>query len=204
MPAILNRAFAKIPSALCVSVLLHLAGSAAQADQWILAVEPSFMDHKMRRPIEGSQRTTLAIARVVDGEIEPLTREQKKSVHMTFDQIRAEALKTASSTLARMKPEFLRDKNGVIRHAAIESPDPLTASCVLAPEFGETFRSTLGPDLLVAIPTRNQILVFSKQDDTHLRLAETIIGNYLSSNNPVSREIFAWESGRLRSLGVLQ
>ena len=204
MPAILNRAFAKIPSALCVSVLLHLAGSAAQADQWILAVEPSFMDYKMRRPIEGSQRTTLAIARVVDGQIEPLTREQKKSVHMTFEQIRAEALKTASSTLARMKPEFLRDKNGVIRHAAIESPDPLTASCVLAPEFGETFRSTLGPDLLVAIPTRNQILVFSKQDDTHLRLAETIIGNYLSSNQPVSREIFAWESGRLRSLGVLQ
>jgi len=167
MPAILNRAFAKIPSALCVSVLLLLAGSAAQADQWILAVEPSFMDHKMRRPIEGSQRTTLAIARVVDGEIEPLTREQKKSVHMTYDQIRAEALKTASSTLARMKPEFLRDKNGVIRHAAI-------------------------------------VLVFSKQDDTHLRLAETIIGNYLSSNQPVSREIFAWESGRLRSLGVLQ
>ena len=204
MPAILNRAFVKIPSALCVSVLLLLAGSAAQADQWILAVEPSFMDYKMRRPIEGSQRTTLAIARVVDGEIEPLTREQKKSVHMTFDQIRAEALKTASSTLSRMKPEFLRDKNGVIRHAAIESPDPLTASCVLAPEFGETFRSTLGPDLLVAIPTRNQILVFSKQDDTHLRLAETIIGNYLSSNQPVSREIFAWESGRLRSLGVLQ
>ena len=204
MPAILNRAFVKIPSALCVSVLLLLAGSAAQADQWILAVEPSFMDYKMRRPIEDSQRTTLAIARVVDGEIEPLTREQKKSVHMTFDQIRAEALKTASSTLARMKPEFLRDKNGVIRHAAIESPDPLTASCVLAPEFGETFRSTLGPDLLVAIPTRNQILVFSKQDDTHLRLAETIIGNYLSSNQPVSREIFAWESGRLRSLGVLQ
>jgi hypothetical protein len=185
-------------------VLLLLAGSAAQADQWVLAVEPSFMDHKMRRPIDGSQRTTLAIARVVDGEIEPLTREQKKTVHMTFDQIRAEALKTASSTLARMKPEFLRDKNGVIRYALIESQDPLAVSCVLAPEFGETFRNTLGPDLLVAIPTRNQILVFSKQDDTHLRLAETIIGNYLSSNRPVSREIFAWESGRLRSLGVLQ
>ena len=204
MPAILTRAFGKTPSALCVAAVLILAGPAAQADQWVLALEPSFMDHKMRRPIDGSQRTTLAIARVVDGEIEPLTREQKKSVHMTFDQIRAEALKTASSTLARMKPEFLRDKNGVIRHAAIESSDPLTASCVLAPEFSETFRDTLGPDLLVAIPTRNQVLVFSKQDDTHLRLAETIIGNYLSSNQPVSREIFAWESGRLRSLGVLQ
>ena len=204
MPAILIRAFAKTPSALCVSAVLLLAASAAQADQWVLAVEPSFMDHKMRRPIEGSQRTTLAIARVLNGEIEPLTRDQKKSVHMTFGQIRAEALKTASATLAQVKPEFIRDKNGVIRHAAIESPNPLTASCVLAPEFGDKFRNTLGPDLLVAMPTRNQILVFSRQDDTHLRLAETIIGNYLNSNHPVSREIFALEGGRLRSLGVLQ
>jgi len=200
----LSRAFAKTPSALCVWAVLLLGSTIARADQWILAVEPSFMDHKMRRPIEGSQRTTLAIARVVDGGIEPLTREQKKSVHMTFDQIRAEALKTASATLAQMKPKFLRDKNGVIRHAAIESPDPLTASCVLAPEFGEKFRDTLGPDLLVAMPTRNQVLVFSRQDDTHLRLAETIIGNYLNSNHPVSREIFALEGGRLRSLGALQ
>ncbi|MFM8982092.1 MAG: hypothetical protein ACKOLA_04140, partial [Spartobacteria bacterium] len=125
MPALLIRAFGKTPSALCVSAVLILGGAAAPADEWVLAVEPSFMDHKMRRPIDGSQRTTLAIARVVDGEIEPLTREQKKSVHMTFDQIRAEALKTASSTLARMKPEFLRDKNGVIRHAAIDGPPHL-------------------------------------------------------------------------------
>jgi hypothetical protein len=195
---------AKIASALHLAAVLCLTVPALAEDQWILAPEPSFMDHKMRRSIEGSKRTILAVARVVDGDIDPLTREQKKSVHKTFDQIRAEALKTASDTLARLKPEFFRDQNGVIRHAAIESPDPLTASCVLAPEFGETFRNTLGPDLLVAIPTRNQVLVFSRQDDAHLRLSETIIGNYLNSNFPVSREIFAWENGRLRSLGVLQ
>lgn len=199
-----TRLSKKTPSALCLAAALALAVPVLAEDTWVLAPEPSFMDHKMRRPIDDSPRTILAIARLVDGDIDPLTREQKKSVHKTFDQIRAEALKTASATLARMTPEFFRDKNGVIRHAAIESPDPLTASCVLAPEFGETFRDTLGPDLLVAIPTRNQVLVFSKQDDAHLRLAETIIGNYLGSNYPVSREIFAWENGRLRSLGVLR
>jgi hypothetical protein len=195
---------AKTPSAMCIAAMLWPAAPALAEDQWVLAPEPSFTDYKMRRSIDDSKRTILAIGRVVKGDIDPLTREQKKSVHMTYDQIRDEALKTASATLARMKPEFLRDKNGVIRHAVIESPDPLTASCILAPEFGETFRNTLGPDLLVAIPTRNQVLVFSKQDDAHLRLSETIIGNYLSSNYPVSREIFALENGRLRSLGVLQ
>jgi hypothetical protein len=92
----------------------------------------------------------------------------------------------------------------VIQYAAIESDDPLTASCVLSPEFAAAFEKTLGPDLLVAMPTCNQVLVFSKQDDIHLRLAERIINAYLSSNHPVSREIFALENGNLRSLGVLE
>jgi hypothetical protein len=56
----------------------------------------------------------------------------------------------------------------------------------------------------VAIPTRNQVFVFSRQDDVHLRMAEEIISAYLSSNYPVSREIFALENGNLRSLGVLE
>jgi len=162
------------------------------------------MDHKMRRPIEGSQRTVLAIARIVNGEIQPLTREEKKSVHMTYPMIREQALQTASEVFKRMKPTFVRSKKQVIQYAAIESDDPLTASCVVAPEFAAAFGRTLGPDLLVAMPTRNQVLVFSKQDDVHLRLAERIINAYLSSNYPVSREIFALENGNLRSLGVLE
>jgi hypothetical protein len=162
------------------------------------------MDHKMRRPIEGSQRTVMAIARIVNGEIQPLTREEKQSVHMTYSMIREEALQTASEVFKRIKPTFVRNKNQVIQYAAIESDDPLTASCVLAPEFAAAFEKTLGPDLLVAMPTRNQILVFSKQDDIHLRMAEAIISSYLSSNHPVSREIFALENGNLRSLGLLE
>ncbi len=173
-------------------------------DEWVLAVEPSFMDHQMRRPINGSRRTILAVARFQNGEIKPLDREEKKNVHMTFDQIRAEALKNASALLAGLKPRFVRDKNKVIRHAIIESEDPRTASCVLAPDFAEKFRDTLGPDLMVAMPNRYQVLVFSRQDDAHMRMSEFIINGYLSSNYPVSREIFALEGGNLRSLGVLQ
>jgi len=175
-----------------------------QADEWALLVEPSFTDHKMRRPIEGSQRTVLTIFRIVDGDIRPLTREEKKSIHMTFPQIREEALRTASQVFKRMTPSIVRNQKQVIQFATIESEDPLTSACVLAPEFAESFRSTLGPDLLVAIPTQNQVLIFSRQDDVHLRMAEKIIDSYLSSNYPVSREIFALENGNLRSLGVLE
>ena len=86
----------------------------------------------------------------------------------------------------------------------IESGDPLTASCVLAPEFGAKFASTLGPDLLVAMPNRFRVLVFCRQDTQFQRLSEFIISGYLDSNFPVSREIFALEKGRLRSLGIME
>jgi lipocalin len=200
MGSLFNRAAVKVPSVL----FLILAAGFAHADVWVLSVEPSFTESKMRRPIEGSRRTVIAVSRLVDGEIEPLTREQKKSVHMTFDQIRGEALKTAKATLEKLEPRFFRDKNKVVTHAVLESEDPLTASCVLAPGFAERFRETLGPDLLVAMPSRNTVLVFSRQDVQHLRLAEAVIDAYLSSNYRVSREIFALENERLRSLGVLR
>ena len=167
-------------------------------------VEPSFMNYKMRRAITGSDRTILAIVRVTDGEIRPLTREEKKSVNLTFAQIEEEARKTASAVLARLTPRFVRDKNKVIEYAVIESGDPLTASCVLAPEFGAKFASTLGPDLLVAMPNRVRVLVFCRQDTQFQRLSEFIISGYLDSNFPVSREIFALEKGRLRSLGIME
>ena len=167
-------------------------------------VEPSFTDYKMRRPIEGSKRTILAIVRIVDGEIHPLTREEKKSVNMTFEQIDEEAHQTASAVFSHLTPKFVRDKKKVIQYAVIQSDDPLTASCVLAPEFGAKFASTLGPDLLVAMPNRYQVLVFCKQDLQYQRHLEGIVAGYLESNYPVSREIFALEKGRLRSLGLVQ
>lgn len=184
--------------------MFAMAGAGVAADEWALLVGPSFSEHKMRRPIEGSRRTVISVCRMVDGEPEPLTREQKKSVHMTYAQVRVEALKTASRVLAGLKPVFVRDGNGVIRHAELRGVHPLTASTVLAPEFGAMFRDTLGPDLLVAMPHRNVVYVFSRQDDAHLLKAEEIIQTYLNAVYPVSREVFALEDGRLRSLGVLQ
>lgn len=204
MGGILTRLRAKLKSVVCVFVVFALAGVAFAADEWALVVGPSFSEHQMRRPVEGSRRTVVSVCRMVDGEPEPLTREQKKSIHMTYGQVREEGLKTASKVLAGLKPVFVRDRNDVIRHAELRGDHPLTASTVLAPEFGDMFRDTLGPDLLVAMPHRNLVLVFSRQDDAHLRLAEEIIREYLGATYPVSREVFALEGGRLRSLGVLQ
>lgn len=194
----------KLKSVVCVFLFLTIAGVSYGVDEWALVVGPSFSEHQLRRPVEGSLRTIISVCRIVDGEPEPLTRDDKKSVHMTYDQVREEGLKTASRVLAGLKPQIVRDRNGVIRHAELRGDHPLTASTVLAPEFGAMFRDTLGPDLLVAMPHRNLVLVFSRQDDAHLLMAEEIIQGYLAATYPVSREVFALEDGSLRSLGVLQ
>ena len=176
----------------------------AEAPRWTLLVEPSFMDYEIRRSSADSQRTILAVTRVDGQEITPLTREQKRGIPITYAQILDEARQSASATLESLTPTFTRDRRGVIEYALLESENPLTASTVLAPDFSEKFSKTLGPDLLVAMPNRFQVFVFSRQDQAYQQMAEAIIAAYLSATYPVSREIFALENGRLRSLGVLQ
>ncbi len=204
MIGIVTRYSPVLKSVLCVFVILAALGGGVAADNWALVVGPSFSEHKMRRPIDGSRRTVVSVCRLVDGETVPVTPEELKSLDLSYDQIQGEGLQTASRVLAGIKPIFVRDGNGVIRHAELRGKHPLTASTVLAPEFAAMYRDTLGPDLLVAMPNRNLVFIFSRQDDAHLILAEEIIQGYLTALYPVSREVFSLENGSLRSLGALQ
>ena len=155
---------------------------------------------------KGSQRSSL---RGLIGIKTGLAFERKEDLQKgtkppAFDEIREEALRTASKVLASMNPRIVRDKNKVVQYVVLESDNPLTASCVLAPEFASQFRDILGPEILVAMPHRNLVLVFSRQDDVHMKMSESIVSEYLNATWSVSREIFSLENGALRSLGVLQ
>lgn len=195
----------KLKSALCIAALLFPAGAVLRAqDAWIVMVEPSFMDHFVRRPIDGSARTVLSVARVVDGSPQMLTREEKRGMALPFDEIETVSASTSAAVLERLKPEIVRDAKGVIAYVLLSSEDPLTASTVLAPDFAARFRDLLGPDLLVAVPNRFQVFIFSRQDTVFQRMADAVVSAYHASDYPVSREIFALEGGRLRSLGVFQ
>lgn len=188
---------------MCVFLFFD-AALACAGTRWAWMVEPSFMDYKVRRKIAGSERTILALVRVIDGEIYGAEGGHERVMDMAMKKIEPETRETAAEVFAALEPRYVRDKNGVIEYAVLESQNPLTASCVLAPGFAEKFSQTLGPDLLVALPNRYQLLIFSKQDRVFEQMGEYIISGYLGSNYPVSREIFALENGKLRSLGVLQ
>jgi hypothetical protein len=204
-PARHSRPSAKLKSSVLVFLLL---AAVARADpdggRWALMVEPSFMDHSLRTPIEGSRRTTITVAREQDGAWVPLPRGARRSVAQPYPEIERQAWETLRGVLAEASTRILRDQRGTARFAMIESQHPLTASTVLLPEFGERFRDTLGPDLLVAMPDRFTVYVFSRQGIEHEAMKEPIIAAYLAATYPVSREIFSWENGRLRALRYLQ
>ena len=155
---------------------------------------------------KGSQRSPLKGLLGMKSVIAFERREilQKQIKLPTFDEIREEAQRSASQVLASIQPRIVRDKNNVVQYVVLESDNPLTASSVLAPEFEAQFRDILGPEILVAMPHRYLLLVFSRQDNAHLKMAEPIVNGYLNATWPVSREIFSLENGTLLSLGVLQ
>jgi hypothetical protein len=164
-------------------------------------VEPKFLGYEAAWPVEGSDRTVLVPARVANGEITPLSRAEAEKSGVTRDQIRTDAATNASAVLAELKPRYVRDKNQVIQYAVLESENPLTASAVLAPDFAALFAETLGPDLLVAIPNRNLVLVFPKQSQAHTGASDLIYAEYQGAIHPVSRELFEIRSGKLIAIG---
>jgi len=183
-----------------VTFLLLGLGLARADDGWHLLIEPTFMHYDITWPIAGSDQTALVPARLVNGTIVPLHRDNRARVHID----RKAMLEAATKVLASLKPEFVRDSKGVIEYAVLTSDSPLTASAVLAPEFEERFADTIGPDMLIAIPNRNKVYLFPKLTQVYLEMSETIVVEYQSSTYPVSREFFSLKNGRLSAMGRFQ
>lgn len=190
----------KLKCALSFLILTAVAHSAAD-EIWHLLIEPTFMHYEASWPIEGAERTVLVPARYANGEMLPLKSDDILTFGATRDTILASATKAASAVLATLAPRFIRDENKVIQCAVLESTSPLTASAVLAPEFGTLFRETLGPDILVAIPNRFRIFVFPRGTPSFQRFSEIVIAEYDSSSYPVSKELFALRKGKLTAIG---
>jgi hypothetical protein len=190
----------KLKCALSFLMVAIVARSAAE-ETWHLLIEPTFMHYEASWPIDGAERTVLVPARYVNGEVLPLKSNDILTLGATRDTILASAPKAASEVLATLTPRFIRDENKVIQCAVLESASPLTASALLAPEFGTLFRETLGPEILVAVPNRFRIFVFPQGTPAFQRFSEIVIAEYDSSSYPVSKELFTLRKGKLTAVG---
>lgn len=88
--------------------------------------------------------------------------------------------------------------------AVISSDSPLTASCILLPGFLKRFSAIFGPELIVAIPSRNKIYVFPKLANQIPSMIETIRDDFLISPQPVSTELFELSKKGIRTIGNVE
>ncbi len=197
-----SRTFEKLKPALALALLAAAGLHAEPPDTALrLLLAPSFYHYNPSWPVAGAARTVLVPVRLVEGQPEPLTASELITLGATRESITAEAVAAASRLLASIKPQYVRDKNKVIEYALMESESPLTASIVLVPEFADLFRETLGPEVLVVIPTRFRIYVFPKASPAYNALTDIVFADFGGSPYPISKEIFLVKKGKLSAIG---
>lgn len=195
-------------------LLITNALALAADDGWHLMVEPSFLRDPVSWPVArlvtspdgdssstGESSVVLVPARLVGTDVAPMTASEARQLRATQETVAAATIPAASKLLATLKPEYVRGANQVIQYAILQSESPFTASTVLAPEFVSKFAETLGPDFLIAIPNRNRLFIFPKLSPVYKSLADVVIGEYESSPNPVSKEVFQIKDGKLIAIG---
>ncbi len=151
--------------------------------------------------IPGTKETILTPARVQGEEVTFLKKDEIARLKLDLDSIRRVTAASARAVLAKLKPEYVRDKKGVIIYALLASDSPATASAVLAPDFADRFADTFGPDILVAIPTRYRIYVYPALASHFQDTANLVLGDYEISGYPVSKEVFRITPNGLQAVG---
>lgn len=152
-------------------------------------------------PIAGTKETVLTPALARGEDVTDLKKADVARLKLDVDSIRRLATASASAELAKLKPQFVRDKKGVAVFALLASDSPTTASAVLAPEFADQFANTLGPDLLVAIPNRYKIYVYPALASHFQETAHLVLNDYEASGYPVSKEVFRVTPKGLQAIG---
>lgn len=163
----------------------------------------SFEKTPVYRFLPGSRKTILFPARVGRlGEVTPL--EGAPGIGGgAWDRFLKGARERSGLLLATLDPELIRDSRGVIQMAVIHTDDPMAASCVLAPGFLPRFSALFGPELIIAIPSRNKIYVFPKLANRIPDTSQTIRDDYIISPMPVSTELFELSKKGIRAIGDL-
>ncbi len=153
-------------------------------------------------PVPGSKTTVIAPGLLRDGAVAYLNKDDAARLKLDLTAARRLALANAAADLATLQPEYVRDRNGVILFARLDSPRPTAAGMVLTPEFAALFKDTLGPDLLVAIPNRYRVYVYPALDQGYADTAELVQRDYQLSGERVSRELFRLTPQGLRAVGA--
>ena len=154
----------------------------------------------VERFIPGSRRTILYPATV---DSYGFTRSLQSPGKGGWDHMITGSLERADLLLSTLDPLLVRDSKGVLQMAVLSADSPLLATGVLTKGFLTKFSALFGPELLIAVPSRNKVYVFPKLANRIPEMSATIRDDYLISPMPVSTELFELSKGGLKAVGTI-
>jgi hypothetical protein len=176
----------------------------APETRWALLPEPAFLRPDYAFPIAGTKATILTPALVKGDEVRELKKADAARLNLDMDSIRRVAAANASAELAKLTPDYVRDRHGVIQFAVLSADSPAVAGVVLAPDFLDRFADVFGPDILVAIPNRHRIYVYPALASKFQSTSELVLRDYETSGEAVSKEVFRVTKDGLRAVGSFE
>jgi hypothetical protein len=172
----------------CLSLLGHATWAAPVA-----IVQPAFYHQVGEAPVVGSTRTVIAYYDFDGEDLRPLSGEASRSAD-------AGALEAARQLLPALRPEPVRDGNGVVVALRIRSRHPALSSILLLPETWNRFSRLLGPDCLAVVPNREVVLLFPRLGVNLSRFAVEVIQLYRNHPYPGSTEVLERRSDGLHAV----
>jgi len=170
------------------------------AAQFYVILDPYFYRSPIKVTLEGTTKTVLAYYRMVDSETlapakpQELTEEAQSAVER-------ETIEHARRLLEVIRPEIIRDSNGVITGLLVQSSDPTLSAILLLPDVGNRYANLLGPDCYFAAPNRRTILFFPRLATDIQTFAPLVHSLYHNDPWPISTEVFEIVDGKLRADG---
>ena len=185
-----------------VLLLLAVAGLplSTYADQFCVILDPYFYRSPLKIDLEGTTKTVLAFYRIVDDETLAPAKPQELNEEAQ-SAVRREATRRAEQLLRGIRPEIIRDSNGVILALRLQSPDPTLSAILLLPDLGNRYANLLGPDCYLAAPDRGTVLFFPRLATNLQAFAPLIHSLYHNDPWPISTEVFEIVDGKLRAVG---
>jgi len=173
---------------------------------WILIEPGQFIVSKPGYPFAGGRRTIARPALTTGSApgLQPYSENDWKTLRIGWDAFRERAGAAAELRLAELKPRYERDPtSGRALYAEVTMDKPLLAGFLIAPGFSQVFEKELGKRLAVIMPTTTRLFVFSADSNGAFDHGDRLQTLFEKAVYPASREIFLYEKGTMRVVGML-
>ncbi len=170
-------------------------------EEFCLLIEPKD-GAAVKRVIKGGRMTALVPGKETSlGTVRYYSDAEFEKLGLGWSRFMKKAEATAARVWATLKPEVKKDSKGFVTSAVVRGKSHLTASAVLAPKFYETFKTTMGDDLVLLIPDRFTVYIFPRPMGEYKEMGPAILEAYEEATYPVSYEVLLLNKDGLSVLG---